>query len=142
MSGFFLGDRDWFSRQESEVSAHFGVGLRGQIDQYVQLQDTAWANGVLQAGNIWPGNKQYPNADSVSIETEDLNNGATPVSAAQYAAVQTLVRYIVSVYPSIRWLCSHRSISPIDRPNCPGPRWINSGKFDALAKATGLIAVK
>ncbi|MEA2640398.1 MAG: N-acetylmuramoyl-L-alanine amidase [Chloroflexota bacterium] len=128
---------------EKRVSAHFGVALDGRVHQYVRLADTAWANGVLEAGNRWPGAPGVnPNLESISIETEDRAAGATPVSDAQYAAVLALcVAVILPTCPTISMLVAHSVISPHSRPNCPGPRWIASGRFAALAEALGIAAV-
>lgn len=142
MGGSLAGTDSWFNNLASEVSAHYGVGLDGAIHQYVAVQDTAWANGILEPSNRWPsaypGN---PNRWSVSIETEDKGRGDMPVSAEQYAAVLALGRQLVHDHPSIRVLAAHRVISPRTRPHCPGARWIEAGHFARLAAALGLQAL-
>ena len=47
-------------------------------------------------------------------------------------------RQILRTYPGVRYLVSHRAIAPETRHNDPGPRWIASGRFVALANALGL----
>src|ERR1700756_1937323 len=65
----------WFRNPASQVSAHYGVGLDGAIHAYVRTADTAWANGILEPDNVWPGPAgTNPNRLSVSIETEDLGD--------------------------------------------------------------------
>ena len=130
MAGTLAGTDSWFAQSASQVSAHFGVGLDGTIHQYVSLFDTAWANGVLEAGNQWaptfgPGN---PNDRTVSIETEDLGSGATPVTDAQYASVLAIGRMLVAKLPTILHLVGHNVISPASR-------------FASLARELGLVGV-
>lgn len=140
MGGFLAGTDAWFNNPASQVSSHFGVGLDGVAHQYVRLEDSAWANGRLEDGNRWPG-PPNPNALSVSVETEDRGNAEQPVTNAEYETVLGLGAYTVARYPSIVYLVAHDAISPKSRPNCPGKRWLASGRFDALARALHLTAV-
>ena len=140
MSGTLAGCDSWFRNGLSGVSAHYGVGLDGTIHQYVHLQDMAWANGILEPGNTWPGTFGVnPNLLTVSIETEDLANPQQPVSEAQYLACLQVGRLAIQTYPSIRYLLTHRVISPQSRPNCPGARWVASGRFTQLANTLSLL---
>jgi N-acetylmuramoyl-L-alanine amidase len=137
MDGSLPGTDAWFNNPASEVSAHFGVSQLGEIHQYVALENAAWANGVLEPGNHWPysGN---PNFRTISIETEDKGNYLSPVSTLEFSAVLALVLWITDQFSSLEYLATHTSISPRARPNCPGPRWLDSGLFEKLAKASGL----
>lgn len=137
MGGTLAGSDAWFNNPSSQVSAHYGVGLSGEIHQYVKLSDTAWSNGILEFGHTWPGSTN-PNRYTVSIETEDLNVASTPVTQAQYDSVLNLCLLARATYPSIQYLFRHTVISPVTRPNCPGPRWVNSGRFNSLGQALGL----
>ena len=71
MSGTLIGTDSWFANPASKVSSHFGVGKNGEIHQYVKLENTAWANGVVKNPN-WPllQNGVNPNYYTVSIEHE------------------------------------------------------------------------
>src|SRR5579859_291857 len=127
------------------VSAHYGVGLDGTVHQYIALDDRAWANGILEPGNTWFGPPGVnPNYLTVSIETEDLGDGATPVSDAQYSAVLGVCRLVCATFPSITSLTSHHVISPLSREHCCGSRWTapppgrTQGRLYDLADATGL----
>jgi len=143
MGGTLAGCDSWFNNPGSQVSAHFGVGLEGQIHQYVNVGDRAWANGVLEIGNLWPGpDGVNPNDLSVSVETEDLGNPNQPVTDDQYESTLYACQLAMSAYPeSIEWLLSHSDISPSSRPNCCGDRWKDSGRFINLALALGLGTV-
>jgi N-acetylmuramoyl-L-alanine amidase len=141
MGGTLAGTDGWFNNPTSQVSAHYGIGLSGEIHQYVRLEDGAWANGVLEAGNHWPGPAGVnPNLLSVSIETEDLGNGAQEVTEEQYQATLQMGRVALAKYPTILYLLTHSVISPQSRPVCCGPRWVASGRFQALADALALEA--
>lgn len=130
----------WFHNPASQVSAHYAVGLDGQLLQFVDLEHQAWANGILEAGNRWqqlglPGN---PNGWTVSIETEDRGDPNQEVTAKQYVGVVSACRLALARYPGIQWLVSHRDISPRSRPACPGARWWASGRMEALCALLGL----
>jgi N-acetylmuramoyl-L-alanine amidase len=139
MVGSIESTDSWFANPLSQVSAHYGVDLEGNIHAYVRTFDSAWANGVLEQGNCWGGGwPSNPNYWTVSIETEDLGNPAQEVTDAQYSSVRTLARTMIARH-GIEWLCGHNNISPGSRPNCPGRRWWESGRMQQLADDTGLF---
>jgi hypothetical protein len=138
MSGTLNGCDSWFRNPDAGVSAHFGIGLRGEQHQYVSLSDSAWGNGILESGNKWPGPPGNPNFQTISIETEDNGSGATPVTDAQYQATLEVAAAAIKAHPSIRWLLRHTDISPKSRPGCCGGRWVDSGRFRALAERLNL----
>jgi N-acetyl-anhydromuramyl-L-alanine amidase AmpD len=144
MSGTLAGSDSWFHSNPLQVSAHFGVGLDGEVHQYVSLADTSHANGILEPGERWSRHfgADWVNDETVGIETEDTdaNHPAhnAPVSDAEYASVLAVCQLVLSLNPGIHTLATHASISPLSRVNCPGPRWIASGRFAALASALGL----
>lgn len=142
MQGTLAGCDSWFNNPSAQVSSHYGLGLQGQLHQYVRLWDRAYANGVLQAGNRWPGPQGVnPNAITCSIETDDQGKPAsTPVTDAMYGAALDACRIILAEFPGIVYLCTHACISPQDRSGCPGTRW-TSGKMQALAATLGLSLV-
>lgn len=140
-AGSEAGTAAYFVQNSSQVSAHFGVGLDGRDDEFVQLNDCAWANGIREPGNAWDAHglpNVNPNYLTVSIETEDQGNNAEPVTDAQYATVLANCRLAMVAYPSIVWLLGHRDISPQSRAHCPGTRWISTGRFAELASELGL----
>lgn len=138
MAGSLASCDSWFQNPSAQVSSQYGIGLEGQQHQYVALTNTAWANGILEAGNTWPGLPYNVNAQTVSIETEDKGSGATPVTEAMYQATLGVARLALQTYPSITWLLGHHCISPSSRPSCCGDRWRASGQFDRLANELGL----
>lgn len=142
MAGTLAGTDGWFTQARSQVSAQYGVGLNGDVHQYVSLANSAWANGVLEDGNRWPADWcSWPNGCTISIETEDNGNADTPVSDQEYAGVVACARAALLAHPTITHLLGHRDISPKSRANCPGDRWYDSGRFAALAADLGLEMV-
>jgi len=141
MAGTLSSCDAWFANPASQVSSHFGIGLKGEQHQYVKLSDGSWANGIIEPGSQWPsivGNSANPNYQTVSIETEDEGSGATPVTDAQYASTLAVSRLALQTYPSIKYLMGHNIISPSSRSQCCGDRWWSSGRFAQLAADLGL----
>jgi len=138
MGGTLEGCDSWFQNSASQVSSHYGVGLAGELHQYVKLEDRAWMNGILESGNKWPGPPGVnPNSLSVGIETEDNGSGATEVSQACYESVVDACLIALTLYPDIQYLMDHQVISPQSRPVCAGNRW-RSGRIQDLADELGL----
>jgi hypothetical protein len=143
MAGTLASCDSWFNNPASQVSSHYGIGLKGEQHQYVKLADGSWANGILEPGNEWVGivgNSANPNYQTVTIETEDNGSGATPVSDQQYAGTLAVAQLAMQTYPSIKYLMGHNIISPSSRSQCCGNRWWGSGRFDQLAADLGLEA--
>jgi N-acetylmuramoyl-L-alanine amidase len=139
MGGSLAGCDSWFANPASQVSAHYGVGLDGSVHQYVELTNSAWANGILEAGNLWPGPPGVnPNYLTVAIETEDLGNPNQEVTDAEYSSTRYACQLALQVYPNIEWLMGHSAISPSSRANCCGDRWVSSGRMQSLAIDLGL----
>jgi N-acetyl-anhydromuramyl-L-alanine amidase AmpD len=65
------------------------------------------------------------------------------VTEAQYTAVLYAALEAMRRFPnSLRFLVTHADISPQSRADCPGDRWLSSGRFQALADALGLETVR
>lgn len=70
-----------FARAGRNGSSHYGIGNGGEIGQYVNEEDTAWAN------SNWPSNCR-----SVTIETSNsATDGEWPVGDAAYNSLIKLV---------------------------------------------------
>ena len=138
-----MGTDSWFRNPAAQVSAHYGVSLSGAIHQYVDLSNTAWGNGILEAGNTWGslliaiGAASLaginPNQLTVSIETEDLGHPGQDVTPAMFDSVLAACWAAKVRYPTIRALAGHNVISPQSRAHCPGERWRDSGWLTNLA---------
>lgn len=122
MAGTLSGTDSWFANPASKVSSHFGVGKNGEIHQYVDLNNPAWANGGVNKP-AWPllipG--LNPNYYTVSIEHE--GNSGDVMSEAQYQATLALHRWLIETQgiPVTRDnIIGHYRIDSVNKANCPG----------------------
>jgi len=136
-----------FLNSSSQLSTHYAVGLDGGLDCFVDPGDRAWGNGILEPGNRWTvianecgvDSALNPNHITISCETEDLGEATQEVTDAQYNAVLYAAWESKLRYPrTLRYLAQHTDISPQSRANCPGSRWLASGRFQRLADTLGL----
>ena len=139
-----------FLSSSSELSTHYAVGLDGAVDCFVDPSDRAWGNGILEPGNLWSAiandsgvdSALNPNHITICCETEDLGEPTQEVTDRQYNAVLYTAWEAKLRYPnSLPYLARHSDISPQSRPNCPGDRWLASGRFQKLAETLGLKTV-
>jgi N-acetyl-anhydromuramyl-L-alanine amidase AmpD len=140
---------EWLS-SSAQFSAHYRVSVTGQVDCWIDPGDRAWSNGIVEPGNRWGCIAEAcgidpaldPNHVTVTCETEDLGDGHMPISEQQFEAVLSVAREARDRFPdSLRYLARHSDISPQSRSECPGGRWLSSGRFEALAYALGLSIV-
>jgi hypothetical protein len=146
MAGYEAGMESVAMNPLTQVSAHFGVNMDGDIDAMVDLSDRAWHAGVTEEGTRWfdvykgrvDGFTENPNNHTVGVETEDFGKAETPVTDEMFDNTLVVCREAIKTYPSIEWLLRHADIAPLSRARCPGPRWVESGRFANLAEALGL----
>jgi hypothetical protein len=143
MDGTLVNTDAYFSKTSSQVSTHKGIGLDGTVHRYVADENAAWGNGVLAAGKPWRNLAGVsaivnPNQYTLSIETEDNGDSSTPVSPAQFSAVERVCRAWVAAHPTIKYLVAHNAITATA---CPGPRWL-AGKLAELGAALHLQVVQ
>ena len=119
------GSIAWFKNPASNVSAHYLIGMDGEVVQMVDEADTAW-----QAGDFGV------NQTSIGIEHEGQpSKGRWLPSAAQLAASAALVADICQrhgITPSPDTIIPHSQINPAHR--CPGPTWPWSEYLKAVAE--------
>ncbi len=136
-----------FLNSAAQFSTHYAARLDGSLHCYVDPTDRAWCNGILEPGNRWASLAQScavdpvlnPNHVTVSCETEDDGDPDRPVTDAQFNAVLQAAWEAKLRFPdSLRYLARHADISPQSRTQCPGDRWLASGRFFQLADALGL----
>ncbi|NGZ60003.1 MAG: hypothetical protein CV081_05815 [Nitrospira sp. LK265] len=116
MEGTLKGTDAWFSNEESEVSAHYGVGKEGQIHQYVGESDQAWHAGRI-VSPTWRLLKPDLNPNLYTIGIEHEGRADTLWSNALYDASARLIDEICR-----RWTI------PCDRDHIIGHREIRSDK--------------
>lgn len=134
-----------FNNPDGNASAHFCVGKDGTIEQYLSIDDTAYAVGMRYSNGQWfnprglPANPTWqdilppynPNMYTISIEHEGQPEDQW--TAQMYDANNRLLQWIASAvgqslesgapleYVPHRTLIGHYEIDPVDRPHCPGP---------------------
>ena len=121
MEGTEIGTDQHFASDPTDVSAHFGVGLDGELRQWVSLESEAWAQGRIQ-DPTWKFLRanQNPNSYLISIEHEGYGRTAWPEE-------QLLTSTILSAWLAEKysWLIDgstfveHRKI--FAGKSCPGP---------------------
>jgi N-acetyl-anhydromuramyl-L-alanine amidase AmpD len=141
---------EWLS-SSAQFSAHYQVDVTGHVECWIDPHDRAWSNGIVEPGNRWSSIAQRcgvdpdlsPNHVTITCETEDLGDSHLPIGDAQFDAVLSVAREARALYPhSLKYLVRHSDISPQSRADCPGDRWLTSGRFEALAEALGLSVVR
>jgi len=121
MEGSIASTDSWFGSTVSQVSAHYGIGINGEIHQYVQETDTAWHAGRVNAPTwalIKPaGNGSYINPNYYTVGIEHEGDETTEWSDATYASSSSMISEIAK-----RWNI------PIDRQHIVGHHEIYSLK--------------
>lgn len=126
-----------FNNPARKASAHFTVGKQGEIEQYVSINDTAWANGLKWDNGVWRNPRGIevtpkwgglipavnPNQYTISIEHEGFFG--EPWTEPMYLANLKLLQWIRNEtgleYVRGETLIGHNDFDTVDRPNCPGP---------------------
>ncbi|HVW98663.1 MAG TPA: peptidoglycan recognition family protein [Mucilaginibacter sp.] len=139
MEGSLKGTDSWFKSTSSQVSAHYGIGVNGEVHQYVQETDSAWHAGRVSSPT-WsliisssPGKYVNPNYYTVGIEHEGYGN--TVWTDAMYNASSAMIQDI-----ALRWnipidrdhIIGHNEIYALK--TCPGSQ-VDFDKLIAMAKA-------
>lgn len=134
MDGTLEGSQSWFNNPASQASSHFGTGRDGELRQWVDTKDRAWAQGS--------GNRTY-----LSIENE--GRGGDSLTAEQIEAVAktfawTHLIYQVplrrAAYAGDKGLAYHALGGAAwgSHPNCPGPKII--AQLDKIVARAKVIA--
>ncbi|MDR3601589.1 MAG: N-acetylmuramoyl-L-alanine amidase [Desulfosporosinus sp.] len=122
MSGTLTGTDAWFAKPTSKVSSHFGVGKNGEIHQYVNLANPAWANGVINKPN-WAllQSGVNPNYYTVSIEHEGESGDVMP--EVQYQSTLALHQWLIrtlNIPVTCDNIIGHYRIDSVNKAKCPG----------------------
>lgn len=100
------------------VSAHFLIDRRGQVSQFVAMDDRAWHAGV----SSYEGRERC-NDFSIGIEMEGAD--LIPYTQAQYKAVAALSATLININPA---LCANRIVGHSDI--APGRKTDPGAAFD------------
>lgn len=140
MDGTLEGTDSWFADPSSQVSAHFGVGKNGEIHQYVDIDNEAWANGVV-AKPSWPLLIPNANPNSYTVSIEHEGHRGDVLTEAQYQATLSLQRWLIAefgIVPNTDTIIGHNRIDGVDRANCPGAGFPWNRLFKDLAGGAGM----
>lgn len=137
MSGSLSGTDSWFATTKSQVSSHYGVGNKGEIHQYVEEENTAWANGRVDRPTAKLLKRDInPNLYTLSIEHEGQDLSKAPESLLKASA--ELIRYLCTKYsiPLDReHIIGHYEIFA-QKPQCPASDKTVINKLIEIAKDT------
>lgn len=134
MDGTLEGSQSWFNNPASQASSHFGTGKDGELRQWVDTADRAWA----QAG----GNRTY-----LSVENE--GRGGDALTKAQITANAKVLAWAyktkgvplrLAKYAGDKGLAYHALGGSAwgSHPNCPGEKII--AQLDDIVAEAKLIA--
>lgn len=125
--------------KQGQASAHFIVDKNGDSVQMVQLKDRAWHAGVSQT-------KFGANANNYSFGIELV--GPPSLIAEKRWNINQLIeaanicQYIVSKYPSVKYITDHSTISPGRKIDVKGGTGKDLFLWDEFVETTGLIDLK
>ena len=86
MDGTLAGTDSWFRNPVSEASSHFGTGRAGQLYQWVDTADRAWAQAS--------GNTSW-------LSIEDEGRGGDALTEQQLDRVAEVFAWVVKTYPNV-----------------------------------------
>ncbi len=78
MGGSMQAADGWFHNPSSQVSAHFGIGLGGELVQWVDTDDRAWHAGAA-------------NPNYYGVETEGSSGPLTPAQVRTFATLYMIL---------------------------------------------------
>ncbi len=125
----------WFNNPAAKVSAHFLVGLTGDLRQYVGIHDVAYHAGRVDRPS-WPGLLPGLNPNTYTIGIEHEGDGVTPWPPAQLLTSTLLAAWLLHRFKlpvNEATITQHHKIyAP---KTCPGPAFDQAGWQEKL---TGL----
>ncbi|MGH2515362.1 MAG: N-acetylmuramoyl-L-alanine amidase, partial [Ktedonobacterales bacterium] len=119
----------YFQTDDPPTSAHYVVGLEGEIVQCVAEANSAWANGVVTQGHDpWWSPQLNPNFLTFSIEhVKPATDNSSQLTDKQKQASFALIEHLCDTYNIPKreadangGITGHYSIDPVNRSRCPG----------------------
>ncbi|MCC6364428.1 MAG: amidase [Bryobacterales bacterium] len=135
MDGTLAGTDNWFLNPRAKVSAHYGVGRKGEVHQYVAETDTAFHAG-LAVNPSWALLKPGVNPNFYTIGIEHEGKADDEWEEAKLAASGALIAEIAGrrhIPLDRRHVIAHREIRA--SKTCPGFK-VSLDDLIARAKAT------
>ncbi|WP_214629980.1 N-acetylmuramoyl-L-alanine amidase [Paenibacillus agaridevorans] len=142
-----------FKNPSNRASSHFGISRKGEIVQYVPIQQAAWTQGKIQSSEtrpIAPIIRQHmgnPNLYGVSIEHEGYAGHGIQgdLTEEQFWATCWLHKFIQSEVERLyghrielnsHHVIGHFQIDAIGKPVCPGLLFPWANLYSELAYAS------
>lgn len=125
MSGTIDGSENWFNNYESKASSNYGISKKGEVREWVDPKNKAWANGIVTNKNN-PISKEFPgvNPNCVTISIEHEGETGEKFTEEMYNSTLELHKYLLTKYPDIKidrdHIIGHYRIDPVKKLNCPG----------------------
>ena len=126
----------WFLNEESQTSAHYLIGLDGEVRQYVRLTDGSYCNGTSSnpnskafyktATNEIVKEREY-NANFYTVSIEFVGDVGDRLTVQQLTAAVDLIEYIntqleklygVTIPYDRKHIIGHYEINPKSRATC------------------------
>jgi hypothetical protein len=110
------------------VSAHYGIARDGRVWQFVNDEDTAWSNGVLQNPDLSIGwlkevYQEKVNCNLVTLSVDYEGYSGEALTPRQYEAALALHRRLVQrweIEPNNQHIIGHNWIDSLERSHNPG----------------------
>jgi hypothetical protein len=132
--GTEAGTNEWFHNPGAGVSAHFGNPKSGNLDQWVDTNDKAWAQGA--------GNATWISLENEGYSGESLTDGQISNAAALLAwlNVTESIPMQTADSPAEPGLGYHAmgGMAWGNHPNCPGQPIVDQ-RADIVARAQALV---
>ncbi|MFD3336064.1 peptidoglycan-binding protein [Streptomyces sp. NPDC058700] len=137
MDGSLAGTDSWFRNPVSEASSHWGTGRTGQLYQWVDTKDRAWAQG---------------NGNASWLSSENEGRGGQALTEAQIDRNAEIFAWVHQTYDNVPL---RRATGPNDRglgwhgmggkawgnhPDCPGTKIV--AQLDEIVKRAAAIVGK
>ena len=143
---------NWFtSKNNDQASAHFCIGRKGEIHQYVPIEKRAWHAGLAKGASKFATAdivKRFPslnpNAYTIGIEHEGYQGNGLDgdLTEEQFWASVWLHKYIKEyvkekygnhIELNSEYVVGHFQIDPRRKPNCPGAKFPWKRLYEELA---------
>jgi len=141
MDGTLFGTDTYFADTTSQRSSHYGIGIMGDIHQYVALENSAWTEGNVREPTAKLLKKNVnPNYYCISIENEGHN-----LDLALQPQMHTLISLIYQLCLEFKipidrnHIIGHFEIDSIVKGHCPSPDHKIMDRIVAKVVALSLI---
>lgn len=135
MAGTLEGSQAWFNNATAQASSHFGIGKDGELRQWVDTADRAWAQAA--------GNRDWLSSENEGVGGDALTEAQIDANAhvLAWAHLKYDVPLKVAKSPSDRGLGYHAMGGAAwgGHTSCPGPR-IVAQLPTIVARAKQLVA--